>query len=264
VVRLSIVIPFLNSHELVRRQVLWFKKLNIPDETEVIWMDDGSDPPIEIPDAPCKNFRLVPTNDKRPWTSSLARNKAAKMAQGEYFLMTDGDYIVTQQAVDRAMRFNGDREGFKRYFGILDENGELKTDEYNLLKYGVNAEYLHLRKGKISPHPNNYVISRRVWDMIGGYNEDRIINNTYPQGEDRQFKRDLMRLQEEGRVKCEDTDARARLYMFPNGQYCADGRDVDYNPFNLFHDLTRKTKNNYWHNHPKLHRGSLEDRLKGN
>jgi hypothetical protein len=29
--------------------------------------------------------------------------------------------------------------------------------------------------------------------------------------------------------------------MFPNGQYCG---DVDYNPFNLFHALTRKTEYN--------------------
>jgi hypothetical protein len=31
------------------------------------------------------------------------------------------------------------------------------------------------------------------------------------------------------------------LYMFPNGQFCG---DVDYNPFSLFHELTRKTKEN--------------------
>ena len=255
-IRLSIIIPFLNSHELVRRQVLWFKKLNLPDEVEVIWMDDGSDPPIVIRDSPCTNFHLIATNDFRPWTSSLARNKAAKLAQGEYFLMTDGDYIVTQQAVERALTFDGDREGFKRYFGILDENGELRTDEETLIRYGVNPEYFRSRKGKISPHPNNYIISRRVWDMVGGYDEDRILNREYPQGEDRKFKRDLMALQEKGLIKIEDDDRRAKIYMFPNGQFCYDGRDVDANPFNLFHTLTRKTDNNYWYHHPKLLRGT--------
>jgi glycosyltransferase involved in cell wall biosynthesis len=248
-IRLSIIIPFLNSHELVRRQVLWFHKLNLPDEVELIFMDDGSRPPIEIPEPPCKNFRLIPTNDFRPWTSSLARNTAAKIAQGKYFLMTDGDYIVTREAVERGLTFNGDREGFKRYFGILDENGCLRTDHETLLQYGVDAEYLRTRKGKISPHPNNYIIRREVFQMIGGYDEFRILNRSYPQGEDRQFKRDLMKLAEEGIVKLPETDDRAIIYMFPNGQFCG---DVDYNPFGLFHNLTRKTGNNYWYYHPKL------------
>jgi len=34
------------------------------------------------------------------------------------------------------------------------------------------------------------------------------------------------------------------LLMFPNGQYCG---DVDYNPFGLFHTLTRKTDKNHWY-----------------
>ena len=254
-IRLSIVIPFLNSHELVRRQVLWFSRLDIPDTVELIFMDDGSDPPLVIPEPPCRNFRLIPTNDFRPWTSSLARNRAAKEARGEYFLMTDGDYIVTEEAVKRGLEFTGDREGFKRFFGVLDENAELRTDEETLLRYGVNAGYLRSRRGRISPHPNNFIISRRVWDMIGGYDEARILRREYPQGEDRQFKRDLMRLQEQGKITIEDDDRRARIYMFPIGQFCHDGRDVDANPFGLFHTLTRKTKSNYWHHHPKLHRG---------
>lgn len=248
-IRLSIIIPFLNSWEIVRRQVLWFKKLNLPDEVELIFMDDGSKPAIEVPEPPCKNFILYRTNDFRLWTSSLARNTAAKFAKGKYFLMTDGDYIVTREAVERGLTFMGDREGFKRYFGILDEEGRLLTDTETLLKYGVDPDYLKKRNGKISPHPNNYIIRREVFQMIGGYREDRIINYPYPQGEDRWFKRDLMKLAEDGLIKLPEKDERAKIYMFPNGQFCG---DVDFNPFGLFHNLTRKTANNYWYYHPKL------------
>lgn len=258
-IRLSIIIPFLNSWEIVRRQVLWFRKLDLPDEVETIFLDDGSDPPIEIPDPP-RNFRLIATNEKRPWTSSLARNTAAKLAKGAYFLMTDGDYIVTQDAVEHGLHFTGDREGFIRRFGILDENGDLKFDKPTMLQYGVNEAYFDRRNGRISPHPNNFIIRREVFDMIGGYDEDRILNRSYPQGEDRKFKRDLIALAEQGKIQLPDRDERATIYMFPNGQFCADGCDVDYNPFNLFHTLTRKTANNYWYHHPKLLRGSEQSR----
>ena len=37
---------------------------------------------------------------------------------------------------------------------------------------------------------------------------------------------------------------RTTLWMFPNGQFCG---DVDYNPFGLFHGLTRKTEQNHWY-----------------
>ncbi len=260
--RLSIIIPFLNSHEIVRRQVLWFHKLDLPDEVETIFMDDGSDPPIEVPNPP-RNFRIIPTNDRRPWTSSLARNTAAKIAKGSYFLMIDGDYIVTSEAVERGLSFTGDREGFRRHFGVLDENGDLKTDEKTLFEYGLNQDYyrkcMRQRNGRISPHPNQFIIRREVFEMIGGYDESRILNRSYPQGEDRQFKRDLKKLAEEGKINLEDGDQRAKVYMLPNGQFCADGCDVDYNPFGLMHTLTRKTANNYWYHHPKLLRGRKVD-----
>ena len=46
--KLSIIIPVLNSHEIVRRQIEHFKKMDLPDDIELIIVDDGSDPPLEI------------------------------------------------------------------------------------------------------------------------------------------------------------------------------------------------------------------------
>jgi len=47
-IKLSIIIPVLNSHEIVRRQIAHFKKMNLPDDVELIIVDDGSDPPLEL------------------------------------------------------------------------------------------------------------------------------------------------------------------------------------------------------------------------
>jgi hypothetical protein len=44
--KLSIVIPVLDSHEIVRRQALYLGWL-VGFDAEVILVDDGSNPPIE-------------------------------------------------------------------------------------------------------------------------------------------------------------------------------------------------------------------------
>ena len=44
--KVSIVIAILDSHEIVRRQLLHFDKMRLPDDVEVIFVDDGSRPPL--------------------------------------------------------------------------------------------------------------------------------------------------------------------------------------------------------------------------
>ena len=232
---LSIIIPVLNSHEIFRRQLIHFKNMNLPDEVEIIIMDDGSDTPL-TDEIGVKNLRIIPTNDTRQWTSSIARNTAARLhAKGDYFLMTDIDYIIPKEAIYAGLAFTGDKMRFRREFAILDENGTFIQDEETLLKWGLLPERIKSRGFKISPHPNNFVISKEVFWKIGGYDEELISKNPYPQGEDRHFKRDWSRLLEKGEVK--EFDFRPTIYMFPNGQFCG---DVDYNPFDMFHTLSRK------------------------
>ena len=243
-IQLSIIIPFLNSHEIVRRQVLWFKKLILPNDVEIIFMDDGSDPPLQAVDPP-KNFRLIPTNDFRPWTSSLARNTAAKLARGEYLLMTDGDYIVTREMVEKARAFRGDRLGCKRRFGVLDENANLLTDDKTLIEWGIQPSRIKAKGNRLPTHPNNFVMRATLFQEMGGYREDLILGRGYPQKEDTYFKRKLMEMVFAGQITLTNED-RPIIYMFPNGQYCG---DVDANPFNMFHTLTRKTPENHWYFH---------------
>jgi len=245
--QVSIIIPFLNSHELVRRQVLWFQKMDLPDDVEVLFMDDGSDPPLSVSDPP-RNFRLIPTNDFRPWTSSLARNWAAKVALGEYLFMTDGDYIVTRDAVEKARKFRGDRLGCKRRFGVLDENANLLTDHATLIEWGIQPSRLKSKGNMIPTHPNNFVMRAGLFREMGGYREDLILERPYPQKEDTYFKRKLMEMVGQGKITL-TSDDRPTIFMFPNGQFC--GGDVDANPFNLFHTLTRKTPQNHWYAHPR-------------
>ena len=73
---------------------------------------------------------------------------------------------------------------------------------------------------------------------MGGYRTD-LIGKEYPQGEDNAWKQKRKQWEKENKLKMSDYGP--YIYMFPNGQWCG---DVDYNPFGLFHNLSRKTRRN--------------------
>jgi glycosyltransferase involved in cell wall biosynthesis len=239
--KLSIVVPVLNSHEIVRRQALHFKKINEPDGVEIIYVDDGSDPPVKDHGI----FKVVKTNDKRDWTWAVARNYGAKISRGDYLLMTDLDYIIPKDAIEKALAFTGDKMRFKREFAILDEDGNFSQTKKDVLKYGLLPERIKERGFQMPPHPNNFCIRKDLFWEMGGYREDKV-GNPYPQREDGLFKKKWLQFVKEGKAVDDDARLRSTLYMFPNGQFCG---DVDYNPFGLFHKLSRKTDVNPWYKH---------------
>jgi len=232
--KLSIIFPVLNSHEIVRRQDLHFAKMGLPNDIEILYIDDGSDPPIESPHVAYR------TNDTRPWTWALARNRGAKIAKGEYMLMADLDYIIPKDVIMTIYDFDGDYMGFRREFGVLDENGKLTQDLDTLCAYGFPKERYRTRRFKVPPHPNHFVIRRDLFFDMGGYRED-LVGKQYPQGEDNAWKQKRKRWESDGKLKIDIN--RPLIYMFPNGRFCG---DVDYNPFGLFHNLSRKSDKNPW------------------
>lgn len=236
----SIIIPVLNSHEVVRRQILHFEKIGLPNDVELIFVDDGSTPPITTTSSICT---ILPTNDFREWTWAVARNFGAKHAKGEYFIMADLDHIITREIIDAVRMFTGDFVRFHRQFGILDEDGNLSQDRDILRSYGLPDKY----DLKLTPHRNQFAIHKELYWKMGGFREDRI-GKPYPQREDGDFAKLWRQLYDKGEVKDFDDmhgwENRPTIYMFPNGKWCG---DVDHNPFNLFHKLSRKThKNRYY------------------
>jgi glycosyltransferase involved in cell wall biosynthesis len=236
----SIIIPVLNSHEVVRRQILHYEKMGLPDDVELIFVDDGSDPPIEISSSIAT---ILKTNDTREWTWPIARNFGAKNARGEYFIMADLDHIITKEIIENVRTFTGDFMRFHREFGILDEEGNLSQDRDVLRTYGLPDKY----DLKLTPHRNQFAIHRDLYWKMGGFREDRI-GMPYPQREDGDFAALWRKLYESGEVRDFDDmhghANRPTIVMFPNGKWCG---DVDHNPFGLFHRLSRKTsKNRYY------------------
>jgi len=235
--KLSIVIPVLDSHEVLRRQFLNLEKMGIPDDVEIIIVDDGSEPPLEY-EGPLP-LKMLRTNDKRPWTWALARNRGVREAIGDYIFMFDLDHFFTKETLDYIRNFNGDKIQFKREFAILDEKGMFVQTIETLISYGFPRDRFQKRGFKLQPLPNNFVMRRDLFWEIGGYRED-LVTRSYPQGEDRLFKKAFCEWEKSGKGNVHNE--RPTLYMFPNGYFC--GGDVDFNPFGLFHKLSRATRRN--------------------
>lgn len=244
--RVSIVISVLNSHEIVRRQILHWEKIGIPDDVEIMLMDDGSNPHLQFVTS-IKNLRIIPVGNPRNDTDgifydgrvSIARNLGAKLARGEFLLMTDIDYIIGRDSIEAARNMKYDKARFKRQFGVLLEDGTATQDMDKMRKYGLLEQRIKSRGLQISPHPNNFIIRKSTYWDIGGYRED--LQGIYPSRGDTWFKRDWTNYYEAKKCTLAPADERTTLLMFPNGQFCG---DLDYNPFDLFHTLSRKTRMN--------------------
>jgi len=239
--KLSIIIPVLNSHEILRRQFLHLEKIGIPDDTEIIIVDDGSDPPLEYKGS--LPVRIHATHDTRPWTWALARNAGVRLSKGEYVLMFDVDHIITKDVIDTARTFGGVKMCCLREFGVLTENGILTQNLDTLVEYGFPRERFKHRGVSLTALPNNFAMRKDVYWELGGYRED-LFTKPYPQGEDRLFKKEWYIW--ERKTKQHAHPYRPTIYMFPNGYLC--NGDVDFNPFGLFHNLSRANKRNSKYN----------------
>jgi glycosyltransferase involved in cell wall biosynthesis len=240
-IKVSIVISVLDSHEIFRRQCLSWEKIGIPEDTEIIIVDDGSDVPITYSGS--LPLRVIYTNDKRAWTASLARNRGAEIARGEWLLMFDLDHIITRELLDMVRNYDGQKIQFKREFAVLLEDGSLCQNLETLVAWGFPRERYEKRKFDLTPHPNMFAMKKWVFFELGKYRED-LVNDPYPQGEDSRFKGTWHNWVVAGKGQVHTK--RPTIYTFPTGKQCIGG-DVDHNPFGLFHNLSRKTYRNwYW------------------
>jgi len=228
--KVSIVIAILNSHKIVVRQIRHFKKMRLPRDVEIIFVDDGSTPPLDYGNCGLRNFSVYFTNDKRPWTQGLARNLGVSKAVGEYIFITDIDHIITREAIEAVRNFEGDLMVFPRYYGILDSRGNLLNDWKTMMEFGARP------RNRMSGgyHMNTFAMKKSIFDSIGGYDRKHCermfhVGGRFTSEEGALFSK-YRRIARGGQAVAGPT-----TYFYPTGQFRVDG---NHNPFGLFHTLS--------------------------
>jgi glycosyltransferase involved in cell wall biosynthesis len=236
-VKVSIVTAVLNSPEIARRQILHYNKIGLPDDVEVIFIDDGSDPPLDLSDIK-KNFNFFQfaTNDTRMWTQPTARNFGVRRAVGDYLILTDIDHIISKRVVSVARKPSYDIIRFSREAAVLDAEGNFTQDPIVLKSWGLMDRYIR-RNFKLAPHGNSYIFRRELYLELGGVSERYCGTGVYPNREELPLKQKIKPLWKEGKISVWDKPPKPIIYMMPNGKYCG---HLNYNPFGFFHDLDRR------------------------
>jgi glycosyltransferase involved in cell wall biosynthesis len=223
--KLSVIIPVYQSHEIVRRQILHWRKIGLLDAAEVIVVDDHSDPPLDGNDV-----TIYRTNNALAWTQGLARNLGAEKAQGEYLFMTDIDHIISRESLEDALAFDGNKMIFRRQIAILDKNGDLRQDRETLSAWGYEREGLDA-----SVHGNTFVMHKSVFLELGGYDAGRCSVGYHPvtrQGDDCYLNAKWNR-----RFRSQEPALGRDIYLFPTGRFHKNG---NLSPHGLFHGLSHK------------------------
>jgi GT2 family glycosyltransferase len=164
--RLSLVVSVLESYEVVRRQLLHLGRV-LPPGCELVLVDDGSEPSLEVVFAAVAKpyaATLHLTHDRRPWTQPKGRNAGARLARADRLLFFDVDHILTREVLDECLRYQGDKLHWVRRPAVLDADGRVVTDLAVLREYGLTDE-------APSVHGNSFLIRKSLFDRLGGYDE---------------------------------------------------------------------------------------------
>lgn len=236
--RVSIVIAVLDSHEVVRRQCLHFSKMPLPDDVELILVDDKSNPPLQGFD--CPRLTILRQNIPAAWTQPAARNMGCRHAKGEFLICTDIDHILTRELIEAVRTSRHDWIKFRREVAVLDESGDIVQTKEECLRYGYEERRYAKRGFKITHHTNSFAIKRDLYLSVGGVSEHRVGSGKHPNREEIPFRRKLHPMAERGEITVLEHEAeRPVILMIPNGRYCG---SPNHNPFGLFHNLPRKTR----------------------
>jgi hypothetical protein len=217
----------------------------LPDDVEWIVVDDKSDPPLKQEDYILPRMQIVYHTLQGIWTQPAARNFGAKHATGERLLCTDIDHILTRELIDFARTTDFDFVKLRREVAVLDENGNFIQTEEEVLRYGFEKHRFDKGGFHIAPHTNSFIINRELYLDLGGVSERRVHLGKHPNREEIPLRKRIWQLRKEGKIRVRDeetdgSDLRPTIHMIPNGRYCG---SINHNPFGLFHQLTRKTRN---------------------
>jgi hypothetical protein len=112
--------------------------LLLPPEIEVIFADDGSNPPVILYDKPNFRYRMVYRKKDMSWTIPKIINFAASRAEGVYLMFLGADHILSLELVEYMLSSNAGYSVFCRKYALIDDSGNLLKIQYK--KDGVFSD----------------------------------------------------------------------------------------------------------------------------
>ena len=159
--RLSLVMPYYrNPSMLALHYETW---AGFPDHIkslfEVVLVDDGSpdEKAVDVPrPAGLPKLRIFEVEEDKLWHQHAARNIGAKEAVCRILLLTDMDHLATADLISEAAHAQCRSN---RFYSI--PRREFDTGDWTLDD-----------RGRRKPHPNSFVMLKKLYWQAGGYDED--------------------------------------------------------------------------------------------
>jgi len=224
--KIALIFPVLQSYSVVERQVKYMNGLGLPDDWEVVIVDDGSIPPIDIRTPIMFNHKLVRTYDYNKWTQAKAVNIGVKsVGPSEFIWGLAIDHFISKENIEDVNNFKGDKMVFPRRYATLSEDGEVRTDRESLMRYGWVEQHGEVTGAGFGV----FVMRRTCWEEIGGYDMNRFGGGRYG-GDDVDLNHKYSYL---CRVlkKARPHQVGSLMYVYPNPRY---------DKMKVFHNLRRK------------------------
>jgi len=146
----TLIVPYYENPQFLEQQIQGWKFLKLKEHIEIILVDDGSPrkPAIEILQEQCAyNIRHFRIGVDVRWNWLAARNIGAHYAKDGWILLTDIDHVLNNKAVSDIV------------YGVRDEN-----TIYRFSRREHDSTPIH-------PHPNSWLMTRKMFWKIGGYDE---------------------------------------------------------------------------------------------
>lgn len=157
----TIVIPYYSQPLMLKRQLEEIVKY--PEGYKAIIVDDCSLIPASTVCEKADNISLYRITTEIPWNRGGARNLASMEAETEWIIHVDIDHVLPVECAERLLEFKPNPVNWYRFpryrVGKADETR--KKDQIP-----DDCEY-----GKIHPHIDSYLITKKAYWQAGGYDE---------------------------------------------------------------------------------------------
>jgi hypothetical protein len=159
---LSLVMPYyLNPGQLALQYRTWAGwSGDAKARVEIVLVDDGSPVRaigVERPEG-LPALSIYRVTEDRPWHQHGARNLGARVAKGPWLLLTDMDHVLTAENAERMLA----------RLPTLDRGAAYMLDRVE----AETGKPTLGNDGQPKPHPNSFVMTRKTYWKVGGYDED--------------------------------------------------------------------------------------------